>query len=238
MDSRTPKNVTGRTARKGAGGGPDNVRGTTRRAPGRPVGKPADQPERLLDAAIARFVRQGIAATSLRAIASEAGVTPALLHYYCGDKAQLVDALVEERMLPAFAAVRGRVAAAGDDIADTVAAFVCGLTEVMKAHPWWPQLWVREVLCEGGALRDLLVPRISPQITRTIAERFPAAPARREMNADIDPLLRMTSLLELTLLPSAGQTNWPTLYHPSDLGLDRARRRNLAHTDPRPHPTT
>src|SRR3546814_9070423 len=108
----------------------------------------------------------------MRAIASEAGVTPALLHYYFGDKAQLVDALVEERMLPAFAAVRGRVAAAGDDIADTVAAFVCGLTEAMKAHPWWPQLWVREVLCEGGALRDLLVTRIAPQITRTIADRF------------------------------------------------------------------
>src|SRR3546814_19733409 len=73
------------------------------------------------------FVRQGIAATSLRAIASEAGVTPALLHYYFGDKAQLVDALVEERMLPAFAAVRGRVAAAGDEIAAPVAAFVLGM---------------------------------------------------------------------------------------------------------------
>src|SRR3546814_13773662 len=82
-------------------------------------------------------------------------------------------------MLPAFAAVRGRVAAAGDAIADTVAAFVCGLTEVMKAHTWWPQLWVREVLCEGGALRDLLLPRIAPQITRTIADRFAAAPAHR-----------------------------------------------------------
>src|SRR3546814_19369616 len=75
-------------------------------------------------------------------------------------------------MLPAFAAVRGRVAAAGDDIADTVAAFVCGLTEVMKAHPWWPQLWVREVLCDGGALRDLLVTRIAPPIPRPLADRF------------------------------------------------------------------
>src|SRR3546814_136231 len=214
MDSRTPKNVTGRTARKGAGGGPDNVRGTTRRAPGRPVGKPADQRERLLDAAIACFVRQGIAATSLRAIASEAGVTPALLHYYFGDKAQLVDALVEERMLPAFAAVRGRVAAAGDDIADTVAAFVCGLTEVMKAHPWWPQLWVREVLCEGGALRDLLVTRIAPQITRTIADRFAAGQARGEMNADLDPRLLMTSLIGLTLLPAAGAPIWRPLLGP------------------------
>ena len=46
---------------------------------------------------------------------------------------RLVDALVEGRMLPAFHRVRERVAAAGDDVADTVAAFVCGLTEAMKA---------------------------------------------------------------------------------------------------------
>src|SRR3546814_6020114 len=138
MDSHPPKSGAGRrTARKGAGGAPGAGKTARPRAPGRPVGKPADQRERLLDAAIACFVRQGIAATSLRAIASEAGVTPALLHYYFGDKAQLVDALVEERMLPAFAAVRGRGAAAGDDIADTVAAFVGGLTERMKAHPRW-----------------------------------------------------------------------------------------------------
>src|SRR3546814_15390994 len=103
-------------------------------------------------------------------------------------------------MLPAFAAVRGRVAAAGGDIADTVAAFVCGLTEAMKAHPWWPQLWVREVLCEGGALRDLLVTRIAPQITRTLAHRFAAAQARGDMNADLHPRLLITSLLVLTLL--------------------------------------
>src|SRR3546814_10685440 len=180
----------------------DNVRGTTRRAPGRPVGKPADQRERLFDAAIACLVRQGIAATSLRAIASEAGVTPALLHYYFGDKAQLVDALVEERMLPAFAAVRGRVAAAGDDIADTVAAFVCGLTEVMKAHPWWPQLWVREVLCEGGALRALLVTRIAPQITRTLADRFAAAQARGQKNAPPAHRLPQTPPIRHTPLPA------------------------------------
>src|SRR3546814_11903459 len=47
-----------------------------------------------------------------------------------------------------------------------------------ESPPWWPQLWVREVLCEGGALRDLLVTRIAPQITRTIADRFAAAQAQ------------------------------------------------------------
>jgi len=232
MDSPDPKTGTKRRAeRKAADGGPPSNRATRPRPPGRPVGKSADQRERLLDAAIACFVRQGIAAASLRAIASEAGVTPALLHYYFGDKAQLVDALVEERMLPAFAVVRGRVAAAGDDVADTVAAFVCGVTEAMKAHPWWPQLWVREVLCEGGALRDLLVTRIAPEITRTIADRFAAAQARGEMNADLDPRLLMTSLVGLTLLPAAGAPIWRTLFDADDLGLDDVRSHAIALLD-------
>src|SRR5690606_32434237 len=232
MDSPPPKPGTKRRPeRKAAHGRPPADKAVRPRAPGRPVGKSADQRERLLDAAIACFVRQGIAATSLRAIASEAGVTPALLHYYFGDKAQLVDALVEERMLPAFAVVRGRVAAAGDDVADTVAAFVCGVTEAMKAHPWWPQLWVREVLCEGGALRDLLVTRIAPEITRTIADRFAAAQARGEMNADLDPRLLMTSLVGLTLLPAAGAPIWRTLFDAEDLGLDDVRSHAIALLD-------
>jgi len=232
MDSPPPKPGTKRRPeRKAAHGRPPADKAVRPRAPGRPVGKSADQRERLLDAAIACFVRRGIAATSLRAIASEAGVTPALLHYYFGDKAQLVDALVEERMLPAFAMVRVRVAAAGDDVADTVAAFVCGVTEAMKAHPWWPQLWVREVLCEGGALRDLLVTRIAPEITRTIADRFAAAQARGEMNADLDPRLLMTSLVGLTLLPAAGAPIWRALFDAEDLGLDDVRGHAIALLD-------
>ena len=86
-------------------------------------------------AALACFVRQGIAATSLRDIAAEAGVTPALLHYYFGDKPQLQEALVQQRLLPAFMTVRSRLAAAGDDLADTIAAFICGVTEAIKQHP-------------------------------------------------------------------------------------------------------
>ncbi|GAA3932405.1 TetR/AcrR family transcriptional regulator [Luteimonas lutimaris] len=232
MDSRSPKSGAGRRpARKGADAGPGTGRVARPRAPGRPVGKVADQRERLLDAAIACFVRQGISATSLRAIASEAGVTPALLHYYFGDKAQLVDALVEERMLAGFATLRERVLAAGDDVADTVAAFVCGVTEVMKVYPWWPQLWVREVLCEGGALRDLLVTRIAPQITRTIVARFATAQARGALNADLDPRLLMTSLVGLTLLPAAGAPIWRALFDAEDLGLDDVRRHAIALLD-------
>lgn len=203
------------------------------RTPGRPVRRQGHGDVRgsLLDAAIARFAVKGIAATSLREIATEAHVTPALLHYYYGDKAQLVEAMVQDRVLPAFGIVRARVAAAGDDVADTVAAFVCGLTEVMTLHPWWPQLWVREVLCEGGALRDLLVTRVAPQLARTIAARFAAAQGRGELNADLDPRLLMTSLIGLTLLPVAGAPIWRAMFDADDLGLDDVRRHAIALLD-------
>jgi AcrR family transcriptional regulator len=112
------------------------------RKPGRRAGRPAgDAPDlrpRLLDAAIACYVRKGIAATSLRAIAAEAAVTPALLHYYFGDKAQLQQAVVEERLVPAFAELREPLLRAGDDIAALVAAFVRGIGARVARQPRVP----------------------------------------------------------------------------------------------------
>src|SRR5260221_3622255 len=135
-----------------------------KRAPGRPTGDSADIRARLLDAAIACFARHGIAATSLRAMATEAGVTPAMLHYYFGDKAQLQQAVIEERLLPATAQLRETLAAAGDDIAALVAAFVRGIGEVIPRHPWLPSLVVLEGLLEGGALAEVMLQRIAPEV--------------------------------------------------------------------------
>lgn len=202
-----------------------------KRAPGRPKGVAPVPRDHLFDAALACFVRRGIAATSLRDIATEAKVTPALLHYYFGDKATLVDALVTERMLPALQTVRARVVAAGDDIAATVAGFVCGVTEVMKQNPWWPQLWVREVLSEGGALRDLLIKQLAPEMARLITGRFAEAQARGELNPDLDPRLLMTSLVGLTLFPAAGAPIWRRLLDADDLNLDDVRTHAIALLD-------
>lgn len=217
-----------------------------KRAPGRPARSPAAAHDgtlraQLLDAAIACFVRKGIAATSLREIAREAHVTPALLHYYFGDKAQLQAALVEEKLLPAVAQLRepleqvveGQVGEgqAGDDIAALVAGFVQGVGRVAIAHPWLPPLWVREVLCEGGALREVLFERIGPQIPQMMARRFAAAQARGEINQDLDPRLLMVSLVGLTLFPVAGAPIWRRLFAADDLDFDTLRRHTLALLD-------
>ena len=207
---------------------------TRKRAPGRPpraTAAPVEQRDLLLDAAIACFVRKGIAATSLREIAAEAHVTPALLHYYFGDKAALQDALVADRLLPLLADMRGAIDAAGEDVAALIAAFATGVSRVAIRHPWLPPLWVREVLCEGGALRDVMFQRVGPVIPSMMATRFAQAQARGEIQPDLDPRLLMVSLMGLTLFPIAGAPIWRQLFDDDDLDIETLRRHTLALLD-------
>ncbi|RDZ29242.1 TetR/AcrR family transcriptional regulator [Lysobacter silvisoli] len=183
-----------------------------KRAPGRPAADGPDLRSRMLDAAIACYTRQGIAATALRSIAVEAGVNPALVHYYFGDKDRLLEAAIQERILPAIAILREPLAAAGGDMAQTVAAFVRGIGDTVAQHPWFPSLWVREVLCEGGALRDLLVDQIGPQLPQMLAQRFAQAQRDGQLNPDLDPRFLVVSLVGLTLFPIAGAPVWQRVF--------------------------
>jgi AcrR family transcriptional regulator len=201
------------------------------RSPGRPVRDSADQRARLLDAAIECFVRQGIAGATLRAIAQQAHVTPALLHYYFGDKAQLLEAVVEERLMPALDPVREGLLAAGDDAASLVAAFVRAMGDTVDRHPWLPALWVREVLCEGGALREVLFTRLGPQVPAVLARGLAAAQARGELNPALDPRLVVISLIGLTLFPAAGAPIWRRLFDAGDIDGAALRDHALALLD-------
>ncbi|UJM91540.1 TetR/AcrR family transcriptional regulator [Rhodanobacter denitrificans] len=182
------------------------------RRAGRPSGDDLDLRARLLDVAIAQFARAGIGATSLRAIAGEAEVTPAMLHYYFGDKPRLVQALVEERLLPALAPLRVQLERAGDDPRVLIEAFVRGIGEVVARHPWLPPLWVREVLCDGGALREVLFTQAVPGLPQLLAQRFAAAQANGRLNASLDPRLLVVSLVGLTLFPAAGAPIWRRMF--------------------------
>ena len=66
---------------------------TGRRRPGRPAGG-SDTRERILDSARELFARNGIGNTSIRAVATAAGVDSALVHHYFGTKEKLFAAAV------------------------------------------------------------------------------------------------------------------------------------------------
>lgn len=209
-----------------------------RRGPGRPrkaqSRAAADTPdlrERLLDVAIECFAHHGIATATLREIAGEAGVNPALVHYYFGDKAQLQQAVIVERLMPAFDEVRKAVMESGDDVHALVAGFVRGMCETIERHPWLPPLWVREVLCEGGALRELLLSTVAPQMPQLLASRFAAAQAKGELDPDLDPRLLVTSLIGLTLFPAAGAPIWRRLFQADDIDATAMRDHAIALLD-------
>jgi len=206
-------------------------RKTPARRAGRPAGEARDQRERLLDAAIACYSRVGIGATSLRSIAREANVNPALLHYYFGDKAQLEDAVVQERLLAAFETVRATLLKADCDVAALVAAFVRGMGDAVARYPWLPALWVREVLCEGGALRGLLLGKIAPLIPQAMAARFAEAQRKGEINPQLDPRLLVVSLVGLTLFPAAGAPIWRQMFRADDIDADAMRDHTIALLD-------
>lgn len=202
-----------------------------RRRVGRPRGDSPDLRERLIDAAIAQFSRVGIGATSLRAVAQAAGVTPAMLHYYFGDKQQMTTAVVTERVLPATAPLRARIEAAGDAPAELAEAFVGGMGEMVAANPWLPALWVREVLCEGGALREIVFKRAVPQLPQMLAQRFASAQANGKLDNRLDPRLMVVSLVGLTLFPAAGAPIWRKVFDADDLDPGALRKHALALLD-------
>lgn len=205
--------------------------GVRRRGVGRPRGGDADVRAKLVDAAILEFTRVGIQAASLRAIAAAAGVTPAMLHYYFGDKRQLTLAVIEERLLPALAPVRALVERAGSGPADLAAAFVNGMGDVVAAHPWLPSLWVREVLCEGGALRDALFEHAIPRLPQMLAQGFAVAQAHGRLDPGLDPRLMVVSLVGLTLFPAAGAPIWRRMFDAKGLDAAALRQHTLTLLD-------
>jgi TetR/AcrR family transcriptional regulator len=201
------------------------------RRPGRPRADETNQRERLLDAAVACFAADGVAATSLRSIALKAGVTPALVNYYFGSKEQLLDAFIAERVTAAVQLLRDSLLEAGDDPRALLAAFVGGIHEVVARFPWWPSLWVREVLNEKGALTDVLHKIIAPQVTQLLARALTDAQKRGAISADLDPRLLVVSLVGLTMFPLAAEHIWRRIFPAGDIDRAVLLRHTLALLD-------
>lgn len=204
-----------------------DVRKSPGRSPGRPPKSRGNQRERLLDVAITLFSRQGIAATPLSAIARRARVTPAMLHYYFGSRERLLDALVEERIVPLMATLQGDLDAAALAPRERIFAFVRDLFALLTANPWLPTLWLREVLSDGGLLRERLLAHVGARIAPRLSGTIAAAQAQGTLNPELDPRLVVVSLIGLTLFPLAARALWTRLLDAGDVGPDQLARHTL-----------
>jgi hypothetical protein len=94
--------------------------------------------------------------------------------------AQGIDPIVAGVVLmPAFFLVRDAVLSGeGGDTFSLVSNFVNAVCSAIEAHPWFPYLWVREWISEGGALRDVMITRVAGSASRAAASRAAAGAPR------------------------------------------------------------
>lgn len=164
--------------------------------------------ENLLDAAVVRFAAEGIAATSTAKIASDAGVTAAMVHYYFKNRESLLDAVAEERLLTNVESVWTPVAEGETRAVDLVRGLVRRIMHAAQTQPWLPTLWLREVVSDGGQLRGRLLSRLPLAHVHKLISSLGEAQHRGELNPEVEPRLVMISLIGLTLLPLATMNIW------------------------------
>jgi AcrR family transcriptional regulator len=187
------------------------TRHTVRRI-GRPRPTPGmDARERLLDTAVTLFAKEGIAATPIAKIASHAGVTPAMVHYYFTNRERLLDAVCEERLLRNVNAVWAPLAEDKESAAELVRGLVQRIMRAGETQPWLPSLWLREIVTEGGQLRERMLKRLPLDHIQKFITHLSAAKLKGQLNPAVEPRLVFVSLIGLTLLPLAAMNIWRRL---------------------------
>lgn len=163
----------------------------------------------MLDVATRLFAERGIAATTVAQIAEAAGVTSAMVHYYFTNREQLLDAIVEERLMQVIAFVwRPTDAHLDNDPFALVAELVSRFFDVTERMPWLPPLWLREIVNEGGMLRERMVGRIPVEHIRRFAERIRHAQEAGIVNPGLEPFFLFNSIIALVMLPLATSKLW------------------------------
>jgi AcrR family transcriptional regulator len=180
----------------------------------------SDARGQLLDAAVALFAERGIANTTVAQIAASGQVTSAMVHYWFDTREKLLDAVVEERLAPLFHAIWDPPDMDRDEPLKLVRGILGRMFDVTQKNPWLPSLWLREIVNEGGLLRERALRHIPVKRVEGFGQNIARGKSRGEVNSEIEPLLLFNSILALVMLPQATAKIWHRI-NPT-LTLDRA----------------
>jgi AcrR family transcriptional regulator len=173
------------------------------RTPGRPSGETAIR-DRLLEIALREFSSHGFRGVSVTTIAKEAGATPAMIHYYFGNKQGLYEAVLQHALGPILA----RLEAARSDPPegeDLLPRFVRAYMRLLAENPAVPSLIVRDVLSPGGQMRETFLKGLASRGGSGVREMVRRAQALGRLRADLDPDLAALSLLSMAVFPFVGR---------------------------------
>ena len=135
-----------------------------------------------------------------------------MVHYHFRDRDQLIDAVVEECLVPLIRNVWGPTQS-GQPAAELVRGLVERLLDQIECQPWVPSTWMREILNEGGLLRERLLRRLPLDRVRIVGRAVALGQAQRTVNPDIDPILFVFSTLGLVMVHMATIRVWGQIFH-------------------------
>jgi AcrR family transcriptional regulator len=142
-----------------------------------------------------------------------------MVHYYFRDRDHLLDVIAGERLLKTVSAVWGPVVET-DELVPMVRGLVQRILKATEANPWLPSLWLREIVSEGGQLRDRLLRILPFEFVGHLVGTVASAQRRGAVNPDLEPRLMLLTVIGLTLLPLATIRLWQVV--PIFEGVTRA----------------
>lgn len=193
------------------------------RTPGRPSGD-TEIRDRLLEIALREFSTHGFRGVSVTTIAKEAGATPAMIHYYFGNKQGLYEAVLQHALGPILARLEA-VRADPPEGEDLLPRFIHGYMRLLAENPAVPSLIVRDVLSPAGQMRETFLKGFASRGGSGVRDLVKRAQALGKLRADLDPDLAALSLLSMAVFPFVG---WPVAGQVLEYSLEPERIEQLA----------
>ena len=192
--------------------------------------------QRILDAAHAVFVRAGTAGARTLEIAKEAGVNPALLHYYFRTKERLAEAVFRRaagQLLPAVVRILGSDATLEDKVEQVVQVEL----QFLSKAPYLPAYILSELAHHPDRAPQLIaavtgeVPVALGTHLRTVLAKQIDARVRDRTMHPISPDQFAVNLLALCVFPFAARPLFTALFGIDQKGFEQfidRRRKELA----------
>jgi len=168
------------------------------RSRGRPVD--TDQPnlkKQILDRAEELFSDKGYAATSIRRIADESGVNPALVHYYFGHKKLLLQSVLDRALEPMVLAI-SEMKDGPESSPEVIASL---LISMAANHPNIPRLLIREVFLPGGEMQQHFTEHMAPRLGGALPALLSREKSAGRLREDCDPGVSTILILAVSIFP-------------------------------------
>jgi TetR/AcrR family transcriptional regulator len=186
---------------------------------GRGGGRPAAEESRdvrgqLILAARDLFTTHGFSAVSTRQLAVAAGATPAMIHYYFGDKHGLYRALLEEVIPPVLAELEAREKGTNSRL--SVADFMRAYLTMFRDNPWLPPLVFRE-MHEAADFQRHFVERFASRARQLLGSALENDRQDGRVRDGLDSNMALASVMSLCVFPFLAR---PMLEKVLDLSMD------------------